>query len=85
MRRHFPFVGKEREVSFMLKFGTKKIGKLIFVRFATEDSNIPLACEARPTKQIILRNCGVIFCPSYFDSKDSLRGRDCENKCDVKQ
>ena len=41
----------------------------------------PLAHEVRCTKQIILRNCGVSFCPSYFDSEDSLRGRDCENKC----
>ena len=32
------------------------------------------AHEVRFTKQIILRNCGLIVYPSYFDSKDSLRG-----------
>ena len=31
-------------------------------------------------KQTILRNCGLSFCHSYFDSKDFLRGSDCENK-----
>lgn len=33
----------------------------------------PLACVARKNKQTILRNCGLIPCPSYFDSKDFLR------------
>ena len=37
-------------------------------------SNLPFAHKVRFTKQIILRNCGLSFCPSYFDSKDSLRG-----------
>ena len=37
-------------------------------------TDYPLAHEVRPTKQIILRNCGLIIYPSCFDSKDSLRG-----------
>ncbi|HBP51864.1 MAG TPA: hypothetical protein DD626_00980, partial [Clostridiales bacterium] len=34
---------------------------------------VSFAHEVRQNKQTILRNCGSIPCPSYFDSKDFLR------------
>ena len=37
--------------------------------------------QSVPTKQALARNCGLSFCPSYFEREEWLRGRDCENKC----
>ncbi len=43
-------------------------------------SSAQLRAKHALTKQIILRNCGLIICPSCFDSKDSLCGRSAINR-----
>ncbi len=56
-----------------IKFGSRQHARFACCR-CLGDEQYSACAKGAPTKQIILRNCGRSFCPSCFDSKDSLRG-----------
>ena len=66
------------------KFGSRQHARFAYCR-CLGDEQYSACAKGAPTKQIILRNCGRRFCPSYFDSKDSLRGRKAKSKFGSRQ
>ena len=67
-----------------IKFGSRQHARFACCR-CLGDEQYSACAKGAPTKQIILRNCGRRFCPSCFDSKDSLRGRKAKIKFGSRQ